>query len=373
LWRATTVFRIAGAAFSVLAILLVHSRYEHPAAGIAAGVMIVAITVVIGRLGWTGRAHRPVVISLDLIACLLLTLFTIYVQYDDQLHQQRGGLVTLTTVWAAGPVIEFGLVTGWLGGLVTGLASAAVSMVVREDWRDGHTITNGALLVIVGVIAGYVAAVTTRAEAELVAVSGQRAAIAERERLARSIHDGVLQVLGLMHRNASAAGGDWAELGAAAAEQELALRGLITSSPALDEDPGKVDLAAALTALRSATVSVSVPAGPLQLSRLQVNELVAIVTAALHNVGQHAGAGADSWVLLEDLGDDIAVTVRDDGVGMPAERPAEAAEAGRLGISRSIRGRAADLGGRVDIHSEPGSGTEIEVVIPRTTPTGSRL
>ena len=57
------------------------------------------------------------------------------------------------------------------------------------------------------------------------------AALAERERLARTIHDGVLQVLGLTHRPGRGADGDLGRLARPAAEQESALRALITSRP----------------------------------------------------------------------------------------------------------------------------------------------
>ena len=70
-----------------------------------------------------------------------------------------------------------------------------------------------------------------RTEHELAEAVAAQAALAERERLARSIHDGVLQVLGLVHRTGRDAGGRWAELATEAATQEAALRALITSRP----------------------------------------------------------------------------------------------------------------------------------------------
>jgi signal transduction histidine kinase len=57
--------------------------------------------------------------------------------------------------------------------------------------------------------------------------------------------------------------------------------------------------------------------------------------------------------------------VRDDGVGIAPGRLDEAAAEGRLGVAKSIRGRIADLGGRIALHSAPGEGTEIEIVVPR--------
>jgi len=59
------------------------------------------------------------------------------------------------------------------------------------------------------------------------------------------------------------------------------------------------------------------------------------------------------------------VTVRDDGVGMPAGRLDAAEHEGRLGVVASIRGRIEDVGGTVSVVSAPGEGTEVELRVPR--------
>ena len=73
--------------------------------------------------------------------------------------------------------------------------------------------------------------------------------------------------------------------------------------------------------------------------------LVAVVAACLDNVARHVGEGAPAWVLLEAFADRVEVSVRDEGAGISDGRLAEAVAQGRLGISESIRGRIADLGG----------------------------
>ncbi len=82
-------------------------------------------------------------------------------------------------------------------------------------------------------------------------------------------------------------------------------------------------------------------------------------------MGRHAGGRA--WVLIEDEGATVTVSIRDEGPGIPAGRLAEAAAQGRLGVTQSIRGRVADLGGTVRIVSAPEAGTEIELSVPRCT------
>ncbi|PSK58273.1 hypothetical protein B0E53_06965 [Micromonospora sp. MH33] len=111
-------------------------------------------------------------------------------------------------------------------------------------------------------------------------------------------------------------------------------------------------------------MQVAAPATPVPLPGPVAGELAAAVGAALDNVTRHAGGRA--WVLIEDEGETVTVSVRDEGPGIPDGRLAEAAAQGRLGVAQSIRGRVADLGGEVRIVSAPGTGTEIELTVPRS-------
>jgi signal transduction histidine kinase len=76
------------------------------------------------------------------------------------------------------------------------------------------------------------------------------------------------------------------------------------------------------------------------------------------------GEQAPAWVLLERLDDRVVVTVRDVGPGIAAGRLEQAEAEGRLGVSSSIRGRMADLGGSADVVTAPGQGTEWELSLP---------
>jgi signal transduction histidine kinase len=101
------------------------------------------------------------------------------------------------------------------------------------------------------------------------------------------------------------------------------------------------------------------------VARRVAAELDAAVGNALDNVRAHAGANAHAFVLLEDLGDSVTVSVRDDGVGIADGRLEEAAREGRLGVSKSIVGRLTALGGSAQLHSGPSEGTEWELCVPR--------
>lgn len=87
--------------------------------------------------------------------------------------------------------------------------------------------------------------------------------------------------------------------------------------------------------------------------------------AALANVALHAGPDARAWVLVEELPGAVEVSVRDDGPGIPEGRLAEAEAQGRMGVSRSIRGRVGDIGGTLTLDTGPDIGTEWVIRVPR--------
>jgi signal transduction histidine kinase len=74
--------------------------------------------------------------------------------------------------------------------------------------------------------------------------------------------------------------------------------------------------------------------------------------------------------VVEDVGAQISLSVRDDGAGIEAGRLDQAAADGRLGVASSIRGRVRDLGGRVVLTTAPGDGTEWEITVPKEATVG---
>ena len=85
------------------------------------------------------------------------------------------------------------------------------------------------LLLLAGVAVGYVSTLADRAERAVQRATEIEAASRERDRLARGIHDSVLQVLALVQRRGAEVGGEAAEIGRLAGEQEAALRALIAA------------------------------------------------------------------------------------------------------------------------------------------------
>jgi signal transduction histidine kinase len=281
-------------------------------------------------------------------------------------------------VGATAPVLAArGALPAVLGPLAGTLAVGGMQATQVISTSDGESaapsnpqIVSAFLLLVAGAaIAGLGFAqllATRRAERKHAEQIRHEAATAERDRLGRSIHDGVLQVLALVQRQGSELGPQGDELATLAGEQEAALRGLLAGAASTGGGAAR-DLRGSLQALAAPAVEVATPAQVVELPSGVAAEVEAAVRAALDNVRKHAGADARAWILLEDEPDGVRVSVRDNGTGFPPERPAEAAKAGRLGIAQSMRGRIADCGGTTTIDSRPGKGTEVEFWIPRAS------
>ncbi|MDN5855569.1 MAG: DUF5931 domain-containing protein [Actinomycetia bacterium] len=325
-------------------------------------VVLAAMVVWTAMVSWLYAARRNVVVlALDLIVTLVLLRSTPFIATDAMMEEH---VSTLTSYWVCVVVLAWAVHWGVPGGLVASVA-VSVAAVTMRPVVTASTIGNVFLLVLAGLTIGYVATSLRTSARERESAERRAAAAGERERLARAVHDGVLQVLALVQRRGADADGDLAELGRLAGEQEHALRGLIQTST---HDPvrpaGRTDLVAAIGGLATANVSVATPGRRIDAGSDFVESVVAIVRACLANVAVHVGDDAPAWVLLERDGDTIVVSVRDDGPGITDGRLDEAADDGRLGVASSIRGRVAELGGQADLRTAPGEGTEWEFTIP---------
>jgi signal transduction histidine kinase len=361
LWRVVDMFRIAALGYAGLLYAMAQDEYLHP--WLAWGVLAVLA-------GWTAAltvrpGREPPVLIVDLLLACAAVLATRLVDDPDRIAR---GAQTLPSFWVAAAVLSWAIWRGWRGGRLAALLIAGADLLelgrVSRLAASG-SVNNVVLLVLAGLIVGYAAEAVRAGRAEMAAAVAQRSATMERERLARDIHDSVLQVLGFVHRDGLARGGPAAELARLAGEQEVRLRMLISHGPLADTGSGQADLSAALSRLASERISVSGPAEPVLLAAGLATALEAATLAALDNVRRHAGERARVWVLLEEEAHQVTVTVRDDGRGFAVDRLEAARAEGRLGVSGSIRGRIEEIGGTVQIISTPGEGTEVEMRVPR--------
>lgn len=102
------------------------------------------------------------------------------------------------------------------------------------------------------------------------------------------------------------------------------------------------------------------------LDKLMSTSIFRIVQESLTNIARHARA-SHAMVALEARGDELLLTIADDGLGMAVNVGVERRSFGILGMQERVN----MLGGRIAIDSVPGRGTHIEVSIPRggqTTP-----
>lgn len=389
LWRALAGYRVLTAVYAVVIFILHREKFERPWVGIAVLAVIGVWTLATLPKVANAASCTKRFLGVDLTIALVGILLTPVADLDAQTFDGP----TLPTIWTAGAVLAFAIKGGWRwAGFASSLVAVANIIERGEPSRD--TFHNVLLVWIASIAIGYIVEVARASERTLARALEIEAATRERERLARDIHDSVLQVLAMVQRRGTALGGEAAELGRMAGEQEVALRTLVSSglvptsrtsedlsqgavvrTVEVDDghdgsgaDPaalGPCDLRALLAPHAGPKVTFSEPGAPVLLDPPAAKELAAAVSAALDNVRRHAGDGARAWILVEDWPDEVIVTVRDDGPGIPDGRLAQAEGEGRMGVALSIRGRLRDLGGTAELISVPGQGTEVELKVPR--------
>jgi signal transduction histidine kinase len=382
LWRALTAYRVLTMLYAVGLFATAYDEYDS--AGIA---IVYYVVLFVWTLATLPRVQSAVACTKRFLAVDLAIALTGILLTPLAVNEQhiQGGGPTLPSIWTAGSVLAYAIKGGWRWAAFASTPVAAANLIERgAPARD--TVHNVILVWVASIAIGYVVEVARASERTLARALEIEAATRERERLARDIHDGVLQVLAMVQRRGAEFGGEAAELGRMAGEQEVALRLLVSGGlvpvsrvsedaaegavvravdePSYDED-GPVDLRALLAPYAAAKVSFAEPGAAVLLTAPAAKELAAAVGAALDNVRRHAGEQARAWILVEDEPDEVVVTVRDDGPGIPEGRLAQAEGEGRLGVALSIRGRLRDLGGSAELISVPGQGTEVELKVPK--------
>ena len=368
LWRAIAIFRMAALGYAAVAVSQDFTRYRHPAGGWALLAVMAAWTAFAVVRFPPAPRRRTALLVADLCITAGCVLATLWVEHSAALVK---GAAPIAVMWMGACVLAWAVALGRRGGLfagaVIGLCNVAVHIPLSAYTITQLTFAPG-LLLLAGVALGHLARLAVRAQEALERGARIEAAARERDRLARGIHDSVLQVLARVQRQGLAAGGEAAELGRLAGEQEAALRVLVGMSASYDAQApagGQLDLRALITPLGGFAVTVAAPATAVHLPADTARELALALQAALDNVRRHCPAGTRAWILIDDEPAQVTVTLRDDGPGFAAGRLSEAARAGRLGVAKSILGRVRELGGAARVASVPGEGTEVELRVPR--------
>ncbi|MET3719439.1 sensor histidine kinase [Arthrobacter sp. UYEF21] len=283
--------------------------------------------------------------------------------------------------------------------VASGLSAPTLPMVLGPALGAGFAVVTGLAyraLYLEGEAQRLAADELRRTRAELARTQHEAGVVAERERLAREIHDTLAQGLSSIVLVARAAEKSLASGDLAAAAERFALvqqtasenlsearsfvRGL--TAPRLQES----SLPESLQRLCGETETLAAARGeglrcrfelvghPAELPPQYSVTLLRAAQASLANVRLHAKART-AVVTLAFLGDEVTLDVYDDGTGFAPEAsgPGVAARADGSGFGlRSLAARVAELNGSLEVESAPGEGTVVAVRLPLTGPAGER-
>jgi two-component system sensor histidine kinase DesK len=184
---------------------------------------------------------------------------------------------------------------------------------------------------------------------------------AERERIARDLHDVLGHTLSLITLKSELAGKlldrDPARAGREIREVERisreALREVRTAIAGYRSEGLQAEMGRARLALESAGVRLEYFAQPVELDPVQETVLALALRESVTNVVRHAGART-CRITLEQTGEETRLEVHDDGRGGSAPEG--------IGLA-SMRERVEGLGGRLERHAE--TGTSLLITLPR--------
>ncbi|GAA0500725.1 histidine kinase [Paractinoplanes deccanensis] len=321
-----------------------------PFGAIGLGVILLQALVfednVAGTVGW-------------LIAVVAVGAGIIWHQSDPTRRQWNATMPQ--TPWLAAVVAESDrrfFLLRFIGGGV--LVATGIIGVVAVYAPAGSltSVINGVIFALVGLLGvGVVAApLLWRMFNQLRAEREGRIREQERAEVAAMIHDQVLHTLALIQRNSA----DIKEVQRLARGQERSLRNWLykpTASPT-ERFAAALEQAAAEVEDTYAISVETVVVGDTECDE-RVAALVAAGREALVNAARHAGVQTVS-LYAEVEPDELSVFVRDRGAGFDLNGVQES----RHGVRGSIIGRMQRHGGKAEIRSAVGDGTEVRLTLP---------
>jgi len=289
--------------------------------------------------------------------------FLVFPLFFLQLHLLRSlaGILAVAFTTAVS-IVLLAMHTGWnAGGVLGPIIGAAVAVAIGLGYRALFRETQERQKLIDDLI---------ETRHELAARERETGVLAERERLAREIHDTVAQGLSsiqLLLHAAERGGPDALEhlrLARETAATNLAearrfIREL--SPPSLQEQtlPAALERLAQATSRDGLTVTFRLEGEESPLPMRLETALLRIAQASLSNVAQHANASRAD-ITLTCLDDWVGLDIVDDGVGFDARSAGKSAETTPTSFGLiGLRSRVAELGGTLTIESRPGAGTAI--------------
>jgi len=324
-----------------------------PYTAIAIGVLMIQ-----SRIGWGGvNAAIGWLIAITAVGAAI-----VWHQVGPERWRREPGSRT----WSGG-AIDAGdrrpsLLLRFVGGAVlVAIGIMAIVTVISPVSQSGISgIAYSVLLAMVGVaaVALVFAPLLWRIFGQLQSEREARVREQERAELAAMVHDQVLHTLALIQRSAA----DPKTVLRLARGQERTLRNWLykpTGSPSERFAAAIEEVAAEVEDTYGIAVE-TVVVGDRAVDE-RVGALVAAAREALVNAARHAKVQTVS-LYAEVEPELISVFVRDRGTGFDPTT----VEENRHGVRGSIIGRMRRHGGRAEIHSAPGEGTEVRLTLPVT-------
>jgi signal transduction histidine kinase len=375
---------------------------ERVLAWLRVGFAIVAIVVI--QLNPSRIAGFPLLAYLSFCSFLIYSLVVLYITTPERTYSKAFGFITtgLDLVWvslivfATGgtatpffvyyffPMITAASRYGVKGGLSAAIAGTVTYGFIRFyfDWEDflglDRFIVRSIYLFVLAYVFGFLSEFETKQNKKLLALSktaGEVATLEERRRIARELHDGLLQSLATLILRLEACRRQFLE---SPAELDRELRSI--------EDDTRSSMKTIRQFLAGKETQAFLPGMLLEKFREDLKflrdgvglrviletepeafnppeiveqDLYYVLREGLMNIIRHSQASRAD-VALRQTKNKIQGTLTDDGVGFDVN---EARNGQGLGLA-NMKERITKLKGELDIKSSPGKGTTISFVLP---------
>ncbi len=343
----------------MVAVVVVSMRRDairHPVVAIGC---VVAVGAVAAWCTWTVRSEPGAMMRRGFV--VVEATIAIGLSVLDGLVFDPGHVFetsqSLATQYPLIAMVSIGLAAGpWVAGAVGLLLGPAewLGAVLNDfdDWSNRHAVSlfaTSLFFAAAGAVFGWQARLLRRTEAE---IADRRA----RDEVARVLHDTVLQTLALVERRTQDSD---PELALAARDADRDLRRFLfgASSRVGDTLEQRVrDAVERASRHDDVDVMVNVLDDGCRVAPGVQDALAGAIGEAVANAVKHASAGRIVVFVETDDDGQVFASVRDDGVGFDPDATARG-----NGLTASIEDRMRDAGGRSEITSASGQGTEVRL------------
>jgi len=327
---------------------------RHPVVGWLAVGAALAVTVtatVLLRRNPERLLHAPFVIA-DLSLAIGLSVVDGYVFEPGHVFETTQSIATQWPLIAMATVgVAYGPIVAGFSGLLIGPAEwAGAELNGFDDWSRPEVVSivaTSLFFAACGVVFGWLARLLKRVEGE---IADRRA----RDEVGRVMHDTVLQTLALVERRVATSD---PELATAARQADQDLRAFLFGSAGRDVADLETRVRAEVERVRTGhdtPVTVSVLDDGCRLPDRHQELVARAIGEAVANSLEHAVANRIVVYVETDDDGHVFASIDDDGMGFDPATPRST-----HGIDESMLARIDAIGGRVEISSNIGSGTEV--------------